>query len=349
MKIDLQRYWGHFKIYHAGELSARIIESMREHGQVLLISKEIRHLQTSGLLDLLDELCDYYKWNKDKITIEFGDPLQSTDRGYRINMIESSECLIYADLAKVQHRDWNREKMYGMFIGRVNTSRLYAAYRHLNFDYRCHGLTSFNQDISYHVDDEYLLQYLCATNQRWEDLKSIRPWSDIDQIHTPPITGQFQGGIWNDVYEKIPIEIVLETIDYEGAYGISEKLLRPILYRRPFILIAGRNSIRDFYSKISSLRYPDLEGNFISMSGDLKFFENAISLDYDLDEGVDRVEHAFDILRTLIRTGKINTLLADCKDDIDNNYTVFKSYMEKLKKTRPLYNKRFETETWHLK
>jgi len=349
MKIDLQRYWGHFQIYHPAELAARIIESMTQDGQVTLISKEIRSLEKSGLLDFLDELCDYYRWNKEKITIEFGDPCQSTDRGYTIRMIESGECYINTDLSKIQHRPWNREKIYGMFIGRANTSRLYAAYQHLNFEYRHHGLTSFNQDIRYHIDAQYLLQYLCETNQSWEDVKSISPWSDIDQIQQPPITNQFQGGIWDDVYEKISIDIVLETIDYEGAYGISEKLLRPILYRRPFILISGRNSITDFYKKLSSWRCLDLAGNLTVWPGDLRFFENVIPLDYDVDQGVHRVEHAFDILRTLIRTGKINTILEDCKEDIDNNYTVMKSHIEKLTNLRPLYQKRFETQTWHLR
>ena len=359
MTIDLQRYWGHYEIYHAGELTARIIESMQQHNQVVLVSKEIRSLEKSGLLDLLDELCDYHKWAQEKITIEIGDFTQSTDRGYQIKYIEASEAVFNIDVSRIEHRSWNRDRVYGMFIGRANVTRMYAAHRHLNFEYKFLGLTSFNQDISHYVDPRYLLQYLCETNQRWEDVASMRPWSDIDQVQNVPITGQFQGNLWNDVYEKIGIEIVLETTDTSDCWGLTEKLLRPIMYRRPFILVARRHCIKNILKKYNGIAnipgmhlMKNIDGSDLFLSGEgfkLRFFENVIPLDYDDDEGIHRVEHAFDILRTLIRTGKIQTILEDCAEDIEANYNVVKSYADKLKQLRSHYDSRYETNTWHLR
>ena len=349
MKIDLQRYWGPFEIYHAGELTCRIVDAIQKHGTVTLVSKEVRGFEKSGLLCLLDEICAFHAWPRNRITIEHCDLTQNITRGYNAKMVETSESFFGTDFSTVIHRRWNREKNYGMFIGRANTSRMYAAYRHLNFEYKDQGLTSFNQDIAHYVDHRYLTEYLCHTNQRWQDLKSIRPWSDIDQIQEPPITGQLQGPLWNSVYEKIGIEIVLETTDTSDCFGMSEKFLRPIIYRRPFILIAGRNHIQGVLKHLDEYPMENLDGSARTFPGKFRFFENVIPLDYDNDEGIDRVEHAFDILRELIRNKKIDTILEDCADDIENNYNVVKKHVEDLAKYRSLYLNRYETKTWNLR
>lgn len=342
MRIDLQKYWGYFELYHTGELTCRIVEAMQKYGSVTLVTKEIRSLETTGLLSLLDEICAYHRWPRSQITIEHGNVGQHIDRGYTIKHVMDSEFFLSADLSKVTHRSWNRDKTYGMFIGRATASRMYAAYRHLNFEYRDRGLTSFHHDISHYVHDRYLVEYLCHTNQTWQDLKSIGRWSDIDHMQQPPITMQLHNDLWNKVYEKIAIEIVLETSETGDNFGITEKLLRPIMYRRPFLLITGRNRIKDF---LKPGQYPpgeNLDGSTWQPFAPMRFFENVIPLDYDNDEGIDRVEHVFDILHELIRTNKIETILEDCEDDINHNYEVVKNHIEHHKKYRSLYRDRFD-------
>lgn len=350
MKIDLQRYWGHHEIYHAGELTCRIVDAIQKHGSVTLVSKEIRSLEKSGLLSLLDEICAFHCWPKNNVTIEHVDPTQPTPDGYNIMVVETSEPLFNIDLSRVNHRLWNKEKTYGMFIGRANTTRMYAAYRHLNFEYKDVGLTSFNQDISHYVDHRYLLEYLCQTNQRWEDLKCIRPWSDIDRIQQPPITNQFYGPLWDTIYEKIGIEIVLETSETSDCSGISEKILRPIIYRRPFILICGRGFMENGLKRAAEYknRY-HLDGSLAALPDNFRLFENVIPLDYDRDEGIDRVEHAFDILRELIRTKKIDSILEACADDIDFNYNLVKNYISSVQRHSAIYHTRYESNTWSLR
>ena len=51
-----------------------------------------------------------------------------------------------------------------------------------------------------------------------------------------------------------------------------------------------------------------------------KNFNHVISTAYDQDEGIPRVDHVFDILHELIRSGRINTILEKCHDDIEHNY-----------------------------
>jgi hypothetical protein len=43
-------------------------------------------------------------------------------------------------------------------------------------------------------------------------------------------------------------------------------------------------------------------------------------LDYDYLQGKERVDAVFDALAELIETRKIDSILEDCKDDIEHNY-----------------------------
>lgn len=345
MIIDIQRHWGEREIYYAGELSSKIIHGMQTAGYVTLRSKECRSLRTSGLKSLLDQLCYYWQWDKKNIIIETGNvyDTQATDLGYTINLVFRSEPLINTDISCIEHRLWNKEKTYGMFIGRANVTRMRAIYNHQKFEFKEQGLTSFNHDFEYHTDSYYLLDYLCQSDQRFSEIKQIKPYSDIGPVLTPPITLQYGGTNWNNVYEKIGIEIVLETAEDEESVALTEKLSRPILYKRPFILVAGRNSIKNIYKHLGDLGSHILPCELL---GGLKFFENVIPLDYDNDGGIERVDHAFDILHTLIRTGKINTILEDCYDDIEHNYQYIINLSKVAKERSEDYNQALDPLSW---
>ena len=80
---------------------------------------------------------------------------------------------------------------------------------------------------------------------------------------------------------------------------MTEKMARPILYKRPFLLISGRTSLNQHLRRQS----------VFDVDFSIKTFNHVISDAYDLDEGIPRVDHVFDILYDLINTGKIHTLL----------------------------------------
>lgn len=344
MAIDIQRYWGDREIYYPGELSSKIIHSMQTNGSVTLRSKESKNIRLSGLEYLLIQLCNYWKWNYNQITIETNDIYDLYFNEYKFVIKKSflAEPIFDVDTSKIEHRAWNREKTYGMFIGRANVTRLHAAHRHKNFDFRDQGLTSFNHDLTDHFDNHCLIEYLTQTDKKVSEVLDIKPYSDIGPVMTPPITGQYAGPNWNDVYEKIAIEIVLETSENIGTFSATEKLLRPVLYKRPFILIAGGNVITDIWKHMDNF---DKDTMFES-DPIYRFFENVIPLDYDRDSGIHRVDHAFDILHTLIRTGKINTILEDCQDDIEHNYQCAMESIRRAKHYREQYNNTFDRDSW---
>jgi hypothetical protein len=344
MILDIQRYWGEREIYYPGELSSKIIHSMQTDGWVTLRSKEIRSATHSGLYALLDQLCNYWKWNRDNITLETGNiyDVYYNQSCYPVKLSLLSEPLIETRTDIIEHRPWNREKTYGMFIGRANITRLRAAHQHKNFEFRDQGLTSFNHDMDLYTDPCYLLEYLTQSDQSMSEIKNIKSYSDIGPVQQPPITHQFSGSIWNDVYEKIAIEIVLETAEDQGTFSITEKILRPILYKRPFFLIAGQGVITDVWKKFDNFS----KDTRFAPPGTLKFFENVIPADLDQDGGIHRVDYAFSILHKLIRTNKINTILEDCRDDIEHNYQYMMQYIQNIKQYKEQYNQMLDPLSW---
>ena len=205
MIIDIQRYWGEREIYYPGELSSKIIYSMQNDGWVTLRSKEVRGSALSGLYSLLDQLCHNWNWNHKDITIETGNlyDLMAPYSQYTHKLSWLSESFINTNTNIIEHRPWNREKTYGMFIGRANLTRLRATQNHRHFEFRDQGLTSFNHNVADHIDPLYLLEYLCQTDQPFSEVKKLTPYSDIGPVQTPPITGQFSSLDWNDIYERL--------------------------------------------------------------------------------------------------------------------------------------------------
>jgi hypothetical protein len=321
MMIDIQRYWGEQELYFVGELCSRIVEGMQKDHTVTLFSKEPRSAEASGLYFLLDQMCEYHHWDKSKIILITPNYLESHQH-YTIELMGpdklSRNGQQFLQLVKpfINHRPWNHEKTYGMFLGRANVTRIYGVYKHKNFEFRDQGVVSWHHNLRDHVDQPVLTEYLMSTNQTYEQMISLTPFSDIGTVTPPPITDVTAGNVdWNSVYEKIGIELVFATSESNLVTAVCEKILRPMLFKRPFMLIGGQFALRNlkevWAKKIFGQTDPSLNPCF---------FENVISPAYDHDCGIWRVEHMFDILHELIRTNKIKTILEDCQTDIENNY-----------------------------
>lgn len=364
MVIDLQRYWGEREIYWPAELSAKIIDSMQRNNSVILRSKESRCPEVSGLYNLLDQLCRYWNWNPAKITLESSNLLIEPHPRYNVIkcMYAGDDIggMILNNLDRCQATPWNQEKIYGMFMGRANVTRIRGVHNHHNFEYRDQGLTSFHHDLKWHINESVLNEYLMSSDQRYSEITSIPPYSDIDQIIPPPITGKKTLLDWGPVYEKIGIELVFETSEISSNFDQTEKLMRPILYKRPFFLISGKHIV----NKIKNAKaMSNISGNGIPLPAlgvidhelireineynkTYRFFENAISTEYDNDEGIHRVDHVFDILRELIKTKKIYSVIDQCQEDIEHNYNVLMHTLPRLHELHKQTACLFDYESW---
>lgn len=327
MNIDLQRYADTKCLHYVGELCARIIMTMQAHGQVHLVTKEVFSFHANGLYDLLDQLCATQSWDKKSITVSNANLIEYHSE-YQVHTfpfkLTSGYCYDFNAIANIPKINWNQEKVYGMFLGRANITRLQAIKNHMGFRFKDQGLVAWNADYS-QLNPSVLAQYLCETNSQWSELEIITPFSEIGPVLTPPIcTPQNMHGPWEEVYEKIAIEVVCETTDDSSAVGITEKLLRPMLYRRPFLLIAGANYIE-------TMKQSRIYRDILGLDRPFDFFEDLVP-NYDCCfDGASRSNFVFDRLQELIVSGRVNTVLEDFDEQIETNYRLAKSLFDESK------------------
>ena len=348
MIIDIQRYWGTNEIFFPGELSSKIIQGMIQDGKVVLRSKEVRSATDSGLYFLLDQLVYNWKWDKKDITLETGN-IHEAHPEYNIQLVGHRwDPSATFELDKIKHEPWDRSYLYGMFIGRASAARIRGSFNHRNFEFRQHGLTSFNHDLTNSVDLFELVDYMIQTNQRYSDIVALTPYSDINkQPQSVPIVGQLLNETWNQVYKKIPIEIVFETNDRSiDCYALTEKLFRVMIYKRPFILIAAAGTQRQM--KTSQQINSNLTGRQPIWIPTINCFDRFIPEDFDSYSGVHRVDYAFDILHNLIASGKIYSIIDDCQNEISENYNTAVSFLSALKESSLLEDNKFCYSDWEL-
>ena len=356
MVIDIQRYWGDSEIFHPVELASQIIKSMQQHGTVTLFSKESRSGRHSGLFQLLDELCLAWHWDPVNIILMTPNLWEHHDR-YTVQNIShhywTMDTWSYSQM-QADAVMWDGSKVYGMFLGRATAERIRGAVRHRDFEYKNLGLTSFHHDLQDHIDTPELLEYLCETNDRFSDIIKIRPYSDIGKILKPPIVGSNDVD-WKTVYKQIAVELVFETSTAEDCFTVSEKFIRPILHGRPFMLIAGRDSIkrckdhdytRQVMAPLKEYISADLVDQLCEKMSSFCYYENVFGTEYDNDGGVHRVDHVFDILGTLIRNGSANNILEKCQNDIAHNQQLVCDLQPILKQLALQNKKYYDTSTW---
>lgn len=317
MNIEIQKYWGDTELYHVPELCSKIIHSMQLDGSVTLMTKEPRCSRTNGGFALLDSLCKYWKWDKSKITLITANRAESHDE-YNIVKSKFRHGITFERTVFADYIPWNKEKCYGLFIGRASAARIRAIHNHNTFKFKHLGLASLHDDLFEYMDKQQLVQYFMESGQTYQEMISIKPFSDIDEIKKPPITPTSYDKIdWASVYSKIGIEIVCETSTVPDNYQITEKLDRCVKYRRPFLTVAPAG----FNKWLNSLDTVFAEYKEIGVQ--VRTFEKYLGIEYDHLSGAARVDAIFAILENLIETGRIYSILDDCKEDIEHNYLMY--------------------------
>ena len=331
--LNIDRYTDTNKLNFVPELCSAIIKEMTEHGSLHLHTKEAFSFKQNGLYELLDQLCEYWGWSADQVLLTTPNSAERHDR-YTIKKVNyiydgltqahfpPPHTRMIDQLRNIKALPWDGSHYYGLFLGRANATRLRAIELHRKFQFRDRGLTSYLNDNEHYIDPKSLLTYLCESDARWSDVRAIRPYSDVGDVLPVPVRPPYHILGWEQIYKQIPIEIVCETSETEDSMIMTEKMARPILYKRPFLLISGRTSLNQHLRRQS----------VFDVDFSIKTFNHVISDAYDLDEGIPRVDHVFDILYDLINTGKIHTLLEKCQEDIEHNYQTLMQCLDSSEK-----------------
>jgi len=107
-----------------------------------------------------------------------------------------------------------------------------------------------------------------------------------------------------EYYGNAFVDIVHETDITENNFFITEKTIRPIIFRRPFIIIGGKH----FMKKLQSLGF--------------QTFDQWWSEDYDNLHGKDRLRKVQNLLQRLsdLNVNQMRSILKDMDDVLEHNY-----------------------------
>lgn len=325
VRIDIQRFVGNNELWNEAVFVSEVIKAMATGNDIEIYTEEIISAIDIGLIDTLNSLVSHHKWDRNRISLRYNNHKEhQLVTEFKVSVTNTGDPIARRPSGlTVYPMQWDKSKYFGMFIGRINVTRLCAIENLQTFKYKDAGLTSMNQDpSSMDVNTEMLLQYFKESDCSWSFIETLKPYSDISEVIRPPIKYPKNFVGWEEIYKQIPIEIICETSDSPNCWAITEKLSRCIMYKRPFLLISSPGLAKQLSTH--SQMVSDLQ--FISP---LMLFGHVIPLNYDNLAGKERVDAVFAILEDLISTGKIETIIEDCAYDIEHNHEVMSAYLSR--------------------
>jgi hypothetical protein len=194
-----------------------------------------------GLYNLLDTLCDRFNYNKNQIYIETANLLEQHPE----YVIIKTPQLMYLNRTKKLEVDTSKHfdsnfKTFGHFIGHSNLPRLQlASFLHANYSektlqsYHCCVTEPYHRE---HIGLEDLL-FNGATSEEFSWAKKLIEDSPLvlDQIDSYPILMPDTLNI-TKVYPNFFIELASITYFSGTTFYIDEKIWRPMLMKTPFMV-----------------------------------------------------------------------------------------------------------------
>lgn len=225
------------QIWNRDQTINEIIVKVSRGPVVLDLRKEGPSCQTSGIDDMLDIIVKTHGISYDKFLIRTSNQMSSSRyKELRTLFVE----LDYAkDLAQHQKPlSSTLEKTFGLFIGRSNWIRLGLA-SHLwnNYADQTEMTFHYNHQIDYHQANFGLEKLL---TWHWDEIDSVSRFLHVlpmtKDTQTYPILWDQRAFDLQQQYKKIFCDIVCETYYTGRTFFMTEKTMRAIIYRRPFIV-----------------------------------------------------------------------------------------------------------------
>lgn len=211
-----------------------------------------------GLYAMLDEITKTFNIDRQRITIRTKN-LKERHPDYRISILRRVKGKLNPELTKMFRdqieltKDKNFDinfKHFGCFLNRSNWQRLWIA-SHL---YAFHNDKSY-MSYNYSLKSDYHLNFLgvdelfkkvgdhSLVNQTFH-LISNSPLN-LDKIEVYPPSPSYSMEHLAEYYNKIFLEVVCETFFEGNVFTITEKTIRPILLKTPFIIQGPPNYLKN--------------------------------------------------------------------------------------------------------
>lgn len=284
--------------------------SKNQHQEICLsVNNEAHCLRYTGVYDILD--CFQFK----SVTIITSNAFEYHDR-YHIQSETWSSWMFAQNFPFSDVTDWNETKIFGCVYGRPSAPRLgIASFLAQQFGMKSHILTAFDFD---NEDSRKLfdLQRLFS----WDSAALLR----LDGLRTTKTPYPYQRGSYdysnplNTAYRNFMIDIICEPVCAGNSFYPTEKLVRCILCKRPFIVMGSRNYLE-----------------YLRQMG-LYTFCDFWSENYDGYDGKDRYWMILDLLKDIGSWShtRLKDIYYSCKYFLDHNSDLIraKSFSKNLQR-----------------
>lgn len=288
-----------------------IVSALQTGDQVVInLNNEGICAESVGLYKLLDDICERFNFDPKKISIHTSNALEKSDK-YKI----LNTSMVY--LAKHRNFQFDSNKIFdqnlkhfGIFIGRSNWNRLFLASTIFK-NFKDKSLLSFHYNTDVKNDNcgfDTLSFYLGVTesSQLCNDLLNSFPIK-LDEVSTYPILSPANFNILKH-YNNIFLDVVCETYFTGNTFFPTEKTVRPLLSKTPFIIFGPKN----YLNNLKRLGF--------------KTFDKFWSEVYDEYERIDRARCMVEVITELSRKSisELETLYTDMSDVLNHNALVLK-------------------------
>jgi hypothetical protein len=279
---------------------------------VLSVNPEAICLDTLGVYKLLDN----FKFNQVDIYTE--NQLEKHDK-YNIVVNTANRFLAHVPNIDPELHNWNQKKTFLVFFHRPTASRLgIASYLFNNYKELSH--IHFNAE----NDDDALQLYefdklIQLRKESLTEVANIFPHLPLTAYSNATVERimcwyDYDAGI--EMYQDVFVDIVGETHVVGNTFYSTEKTIRPMWLKKPFIIFAAKNHL-----------------DYLHQMG-FKTFCNFWSEDYDGYEGRDRLLRIIDLIDSLAAksVSELNDIYCGMHDILDHNYNLLltQSYNKKI-------------------
>lgn len=257
-----------------------------------------------GLYDLLD------RFNFDSVTIETANPLETHNK---YKCVASPFAFRFFDAHGVDHyrkfHSWNQRKIFGAFYNRPIWHRL-GLFAHLYSSHRDQCLINFRSGAQSEDDRElFEIHRLFVHDPSAVQLLS-NVWQDIPvtleskDTYTKGATTIEHTDQLCEFYVDFFVDIVAETFVNGTTFFATEKTVRPMLLKKPFICMAARDHLE-----------------YLRQMG-FKTFSNFWNEEYDGYSSIDRYSRILALIDTLSKYTKqdLTKMYSDMQPILNHNF-----------------------------
>lgn len=230
------------RIWEPAQVALEIAAAAQSGNVLIDLGHESPCIKTCGLEKILDSICNLFGCPKEMFTIQSGNQLSSSQ--YRERLYDEVYTLYKMMSVQAQtqeHLTWSGKYSIGLFVGRSNWLRLALA-SYLYRNHRAQSLITYHYTHSldyYHgnlqIEEFVAWNWNPSDFDQVNDFLKVLPITQEQNIDKFPISWESHQEL-TELYKDIFCELACETFFSGTTFRMSEKILRPILYRRPFVV-----------------------------------------------------------------------------------------------------------------